>query len=599
MELDDPRQAALESQANVRLVTGDPGVGKTFFGCKIAEWELSIQRNRLRPFQKILFLTFARNAVARIRQAYLQQISEKDDLIDKYKAKLISDFHNRIHVNTFAGFFWWLVESYVRYIPGNSSCNRLWLIGNRRTGSEIVPDRYNGYTFDELEGAAKGVLKVNAILSLISNLYPVIIIDEFQDVNNSLFGIIKLLSNKSRLVLLCGPGQCIYQAMKQFDPNLIMAKCRGELNPDQFQIVQKDHQKQRYCIEISALISQYNSGEVSFSYEWPIKFQAVFRRTIKNIPKELETQVGKQIKDMRGYLKKVQPGKRFSLAVLASTNQGVAKIFYRLRKGSDAFGLRPMSSSLHFDDALLLQYGRLILHLLKEHWISVGNHAVEINQVAGLIASLFQQSDRSTDTDSSSWEPLACELCQKIEKQRAPKDKSWNSISGKLFNDLEVVNTLLRSPLDKLPDGSPSTPFTKADSLLLQVLKNEFLKSIALAFNSGGFLQTVKGKHLFENSMQQRIIFEKLGIESGVQVMTIHKSKGREFDGVVLVLEDNRKALWRNESNTSDSELEDLYRVAISRARDAFGLTAYNDIFNDAKPAVQKLLPNGHFSIQQ
>jgi len=237
--------------------------------------------------------------------------------------------------------------------------------------------------------------------------------------------------------------------------------------------------------------------------------------------------------------------------------------------------------------------------LLKEHWISVGNHAVEINQVAGLIASLFQQSDRSTDTDSSSWEPLACELCQKIEKQRAPKDKSWNSISGKLFNDLEVVNTLLRSPLDKLPDGSPSTPFTKADSLLLQVLKNEFLKSIALAFNSGGFLQTVKGKHLFENSMQQRIIFEKLGIESGVQVMTIHKSKGREFDGVVLVLEDNRKALWRNESNTSDSELEDLYRVAISRARDAFGLTAYNDIFNDAKPAVQKLLPNGHFSIQQ
>jgi len=105
MELDDPGQAALESQANVRLVTGTPGVGKTFFGCKIAEWELSGQKSRLNPFQKILFLTFARNAVARIRQAYLQQISEKDDLSEKNRSKLKSDFHNRIHINTFAGFF--------------------------------------------------------------------------------------------------------------------------------------------------------------------------------------------------------------------------------------------------------------------------------------------------------------------------------------------------------------------------------------------------------------------------------------------------------------------------------------------------------------
>lgn len=599
MELDDPRQAALESQANVRLVTGNPGVGKTFFGCKVAEWELSGQKSRLNPFQKILFLTFARNAVARIRQAYLQQISEKDDLSEKNKSKLKSDFHNRIHVNTFAGFFWWLIESYGRYIPGNSSPNRLWLIGNRRTGSEIVPDYYNGYTFDELEEAAKDVLQVNAILSLISNLYPIIIIDEFQDVNNPLFEIVKLLSHKSRLVLLCGPGQCIYQGLKRFDPNLIMEKCREELNPEQFQIVPKDQQKQRHCVEISELISQYNSGEVSFSDKWPIKFQAVFRRTIKNNPKELETQAGKQIQDMSDYFKEAQPGKRFSLAVLASTNQGVAKIFYRLRKGSDGFGLRPISASLHFDEALLLQYGRLILHLLKGHWISVGNHTTEISHVAGLIAGLFQQADRGTDINSSSWEPLSCELCQKIEKQHAPKDNSWNSMREKILKDLEVVNTLIRAPLNKLPNGTPSTPFTKADSLLLQFLKNEFLKSIAPAFNSGGFLQPSKAEHLFENSMQQKIIFEKLGIETGVQVMTIHKSKGREFDGVVLVLEDNRKALWRNESNTSDTELEDLYRVAISRARDAFGLTSYNDIYNDAKPSVQKLLPDGQFSIRQ
>ncbi len=91
--------------------------------------------------------------------------------------------------------------------------------------------------------------------------------------------------------------------------------------------------------------------------------------------------------------------------------------------------------------------------------------------------------------------------------------------------------------------------------------------------------------------MQKRIIFEKLGIELGVQVMTIHKAKGREFDGVALVLEDSRKALWRKDSKSADSELNDVYRVGISRAKEAFGLIAYNDVYDDAKMPIQKLLP--------
>jgi superfamily I DNA/RNA helicase len=235
--------------------------------------------------------------------------------------------------------------------------------------------------------------------------------------------------------------------------------------------------------------------------------------------------------------------------------------------------------------------------LLKIHWISVGNHTIEVRDVAALITSLFQQTDRSSATDPVSWEPLSDELCKKITGQRAPKDISSSLIDDKIFRDLEVVNKLLRARKKNLPAGSPSTPFTKTDRLLLQVLKDETLKSITPAFNSNGSLQPTKAKHLFENSMQQKIIFEKLGIETGVQVMTIHKSKGREFDGVVLVLENNRKALWRNESNTPDTELEDLYRVGISRAKYAFGLTAYNNIFDEAKPAVQKLLPDGYFSI--
>ena len=97
----------------------------------------------------------------------------------------------------------------------------------------------------------------------------------------------------------------------------------------------------------------------------------------------------------------------------------------------------------------------------------------------------------------------------------------------------------------------------------------------------------------FEKSNQQKIIFEKVGLQKNVQVMTIHKSKGREFDGVVLVLEDNYKAVWRANGPGSDEEVEELYRVGITRARSAFALIAFEDARKEARDVVKRLLPIG------
>jgi len=69
----DQRQAALDSVAKVRLIEGAPGVGKTYFGCQLAHNELQSRTVIKKSYQSILFLTFARNAVARIRQAYSEQ----------------------------------------------------------------------------------------------------------------------------------------------------------------------------------------------------------------------------------------------------------------------------------------------------------------------------------------------------------------------------------------------------------------------------------------------------------------------------------------------------------------------------------------------
>lgn len=592
----DVRQTAINSDAKVRLITGKPGVGKTYFGCQVTDHELRNPALGVSRYQKVLFLTFARNAVARIRQAYNQQLSKDTTIPERIKEKRISEFNARVHLNTFAGFFWWLITSYGRYLSGDSATSRPWFIGAKRSETESVPDGYKGYTFEELEDDAIAALRIKEILSLISDIYPLIIIDEFQDVDKTLFEFIDLLRQNSRLVLLSGPGQCIYRGLKEFDPDEIMNECKTKFNPVAFELEPLDEDSHRYCPEIAAFIKEYESGDVSMHTNWPIMHKGIDRKTRGGFPKELETQVGLLLKSMRDYLSEKSPQRKSSLCVLTSTNQGASKIYSRLLRGNETYHLNPLRVSLHFEDTLLSQYGRLILTLLKNHWIAIPGSGTDIDFVSEKIASFFKQADKNDDHVPSDWVPLSNALLEIVCRQKGPtKDKTKEGLISKLVNDIRVINKKLRAKKGDLPNGSPKTPLIETDTPLMNTLCKELLLSIESAFYRKGHLNIAKAEILFEKSMQQRIIFEKLGIESGIQVMTIHKAKGREFDGVVIVMEDSHKAMWRNNSNASDSELNDLYRVETSRAKEAFGLIGYNDIYHDAKPYVQKFLPTDIF----
>ena len=111
-----------------------------------------------------------------------------------------------------------------------------------------------------------------------------------------------------------------------------------------------------------------------------------------------------------------------------------------------------------------------------------------------------------------------------------------------------------------------------------------------MGLNSSGKIDVDKAKKQFETVAQQKIVFEKLGIQKNVQVMTIHKSKGREFDGVILVLENNYGAIWKDKNRQKEEEIKDLYRVAISRAKKAISIVAFEDALNDASETTKRLL---------
>jgi hypothetical protein len=143
--MDTVRRSALLSAAKVRLVLGTPGTGKTYLGCEIAEYELNSPERGVGPHQKVLFLTFARNAVARIRQAFLERaMADKTEDAAREQPRG-SKFLDRVRLDTFAGFFWWLVGSYGRYVRPAASL-RPWLIGSVRIGHESISA--GGFSFE-------------------------------------------------------------------------------------------------------------------------------------------------------------------------------------------------------------------------------------------------------------------------------------------------------------------------------------------------------------------------------------------------------------------------------------------------------------------
>lgn len=577
----------------MRLIQGEPGVGKTWFGCELAQYELSNPSLGVQRHKKILFLTFARNAVARIRQVFTQQTG-----LDEKKG---AEF--RVQVETFAGFFWWLVESYGRYTRGGTT-KRLWLIGSRRVANALVPSGYAGCTFDELEEKSLQLIRIQAVRRLMSEIYPLVIVDEFQDVHDRLFDIIGALGEKSRLVLLRGPGQCIYRELpgRVFNPDAVLKKCREILSPSEFELSASEEKKQRYCREIKELISEFENGGISVKDAWPVRLVRVERNNRRNVPNNLEAFANRIAHEIKSYLA-AKDAHGCTIALLASTNQGVGEIYRTIRKREGSYILdetsnkyehvKGQSASVTFTDNVFLQYGRLMLQLLKTYWIARKKEGVTAEEVSVLLALLFQEQNRNSDGRPEVWKGLAQVLIGKVSRQRRPRSGSEWEVC--LLKNISTLNYLLRATQQRLRregiSNCPSTAFDKGDSALLETLALEFIESIRNNVDTRGQLDATKATISFEKENRQKIIFEKLGLQKNVQVMTIHKSKGREFHGVVLVLEDNHKALWRNNGPGSDKEVEDLYRVAISRARSAFSLVAFEDARKEARDVVKRLLP--------
>jgi DNA helicase-2/ATP-dependent DNA helicase PcrA len=223
MELTEKQLKVLDSDGHF-LVTGGPGSGKTTISILKAA---QIAERELRPQQKVLFLSFARASVSRVVEAI------------EYEQSIPRELKWRIEVETYHSFFWRILKAH-GYLIGLPRCLDICTppaeaiaLSAIRSGFEadsklneeeksakanaedterrrlaleerrVCFDLFAPYVGDLLNGSER-------LRRLLAIMYPVIILDEFQDTNAEQWCVVQALGSFSHLIALADPEQRIF-----------------------------------------------------------------------------------------------------------------------------------------------------------------------------------------------------------------------------------------------------------------------------------------------------------------------------------------------------------------------------------------------------
>ncbi len=540
MELTKGQQDVMEAGGHL-LVTGGPGSGKTTISILKAA---QIAERDLRPGQKILFLSFARATVSRVVEAieYEQQIPPAQKRL--------------IQVETYHSFFWRILKAH-GYLIGLP--RRLFILtppseaialSAARSGfparsltdaqkaakknaeeterarlatqdGRVCFDLYAPYVGDLLHGSAR-------IRRLLASMYPVIILDEFQDTNEAQWRVVEALGDVCCLIALADPEQRIYDWIGA-DPARL-DHFREAFNPTEVDLGIDNHRSAG--TEIALFGNDVLTGK--FRQD---SYEGVEVDVFNPFPDPAMTKLVTTVYKARKRL--VEAGVvNWSLAVLVPTKKMTRLVSDAFRQPPAGMAEVPHSAVIELEGAIL---GAEIIALLLQP--ADDRHCA---QFIDLTCSYFQGKggDEPTKGALKEAENIRKAYDEFLACQAAGKAIRKNSILVNMIAVYEQVrNVVLTGDPDKdwravrrvLEDGACTRLKEIAEEVrnirildrgtqLRQELSQDWREN-------GGYRSALR-------TARQAFIQEHFSTnakpESGIVVMNMHKAKGKQFDEVII-----------------------------------------------------------------
>lgn len=567
-ETNDAREALLAAKGNL-IVLGGPGSGKTTIALVKAGYE--IKAGAVNSSQKILFLSFARATVTRVGQHASTMLS--------------SSQLGLLEINTYHGFTWNLLRSHayllrggepIKLLPPPEAAARL---SNVSGDDERLAEKRRLFTEEGLlhfdlfaEKAAELLSKSKALSRIIGRAYPIIILDEFQDTNHDEWEFIKNLGIESRMLALADAEQRIYE-FRGADPKRI-GEFITKFAPDTFDFGSENHRSNGTDIGIfgNELLTGANKGKIYndvkiLDYGFYRNRHHLFslKATVLQGMKRL---IGAEVKD-------------WSLAILVPTKQLMFQVSDYLDDSID--GLPSLQHEVALDSEAPALAAVLIAGLLEG-----GKDAENISQKLLQNLCTHIRGRKGSKPPNKSDRELVNALEDFI--------KSGVIRGSKKKKIVDAVKQLGEARLQLKCTGDPAADWlairdmiyqsgmdilqqVSADAKYLRLLH----KGAILRSRLSELWRTTGNYQGAERSVRDALLQEHFSASlkpwHGIHIMTIHKSKGKEFSEVMIYEGSHQGKILRAGANESDTAQALLaLRVAVTRAmRKATILTPERD----------------------
>ena len=552
------RQSVIEEQGHT-LVIGGPGSGKTTLALLKSKGIL----DTLAPGQSILFLSFSRAAV--------QQILKRcREILTKQEMK-------RIDVRTYHSFCWDILHCHGRLLggrplkmmtPSEEGTRRTQFEGNWAAESRRLMAEERMVCFDLFAAATAELFEGSTHLrAWMGRLFPLIILDEFQDSDDDQWRFVQQLSAVTQTLFLADTEQRIFEGT--FRPGV--RADRLDILKDAIELREVDLRDDNYRSADSDILAY---ADCVLSGKGPLPKSEDVKRLHYDYKSQFAATVHFAVAVTLGTLRK----RGFddpTVAVLARSNDLVAEISDILESphSYNGKGLLPIQHDIVWDQELSASAGVAIAAALE--FVSLGTAAsreamhAKIEEyflikkdfcqryggrgakTAGTKATRFGQAKTSVAVGKS--------LTQGSPKSFEAALSANPTLTGDPVRDWKAVRLAFQAhdDLKAIFQDARMVRLFRASDTLATVLAGRWMERA----NYGGAARMIRSV-----LDQEKLI----GLErdpKGVSLMTIHKSKGKEFDGVVMVEGLYSSPFFLDHEAPDFAPSRRLLRVGITRAR--------------------------------
>lgn len=548
------RQSILDENGAI-LVTGGPGSGKTTIA--LAKAKLVIERG-LSPGQSVLFLSFSRAAVARVAEAS--------------KTQLPAGLQSKLSIQTFHSFFWHILQAYGYLLGAPKSLQLLMPHDETAMRHELESNggdwnaererlfRETGrVAFDLFAPKAHELLSRSARLrELFSSSYPLIVVDEAQDTAEDQWQCVRLLSTGTQMMCLADLDQQIYDFRPGVSSDRV-THIMAALQPLRADLTSENHRSPNS--EIVAF-----ANDVLLNTPRGAAYRGVSRMNYRSNREHRDLAIRRAVGIAIQRAKEAAQCDIESLAVLATWGRGV-NVISRALTGN---GTNLIPHRVLIDEASVLLSSRMVAFLLEPRRL-VAEELLDLADGLDLAATVFRARGGKTNL------AIAQRLAISAVQSRGGTIPRANGVASKLSDVLRTLRTHEFT-------GDPKQDWLDMRSILRNAGTNPF-QAIAedaeqlVAFQRGRRIsaaltelwQTHGAYRNARGALDAAIAEDQLlsgGNDlRGIHVMTIHKSKGKEFDAAIIFDDPNSSPLLFTQEAVPHSRCRKLARVGITRAR--------------------------------